>query len=143
MNTPEANLRVSWKCPATLKNVEQVCAATAMIMEKLALHKKDRFAVELLLREALNNAVIHGCAQRQQLFFSCLLLISEQDLSIEVADDGPGFNWRSKLDGPPGQEAESGRGMSIYALYAQSTKFNDNGNCITLTRKLMQGEIDG
>ena len=134
---------MDWKYPARLKNVEQVCSAALQALEKHALRKEDRFAVELLLREALNNAVIHGCHQNPRLSFSCRLLISDRQVIIEVSDEGPGFDWRRKSGVSPDHSAESGRGLPIYALYAQSTKFNDAGNCVTLTRIFNRGEQHG
>jgi serine/threonine-protein kinase RsbW len=142
MNSSESNDQLSWKYPATLKNVEQVCSAAAQTLEKYSLHKKDLFAIELLLREALNNAVLHGCHQNSLLSFSCRLMISDRELIIEVTDEGTGFNWRGKLEAQPANSDESGRGLSIYAIYANSIKFNESGNCVTLKKIFNQGEKD-
>jgi serine/threonine-protein kinase RsbW len=123
---------LEWKYPATLQNVEQVCSVVAPVLEKYNLKKKDRFAVELLLHEALNNAVIHGCHEDPHLFFFCRMEISEREVILTVSDDGPGFDWRKKTEVNPDDSAESGRGLAIFALYSNSTLFNLTGNCVTL-----------
>ena len=127
---------------ATLANVEQVCSTAARVLDEYLVQKKDRFAVELLLRESLNNAVLHGCNLDSRQFFSCRLIISEQEITIEVSDDGPGFDWRKKPEGSPDNLGESGRGLTIYAIYAHAICYNDVGNGVTLTRTLIQGEIN-
>jgi serine/threonine-protein kinase RsbW len=131
---------LGWKYPAALTNVEQICSAAAKEMDGLHLQQKDRFAVEILLRESLNNAVLHGCKQDPLLFFSCSLMIAEREVIIEVSDEGTGFDWRSRPETPPDDADESGRGLAIYAIYAHSIHFNDAGNRIRLTRILNQGE---
>jgi anti-sigma regulatory factor (Ser/Thr protein kinase) len=114
--------------------MEQVCAAIAQELEKSPLQPKDRFAAELLAREALNNAVMHGCHENPQLCFACRLTLSDQEMIIEVSDEGGGFDWRKKMVHTPTCSGESGRGLCIYALYANLITYNDAGNCVTLTR---------
>ncbi|MEI7848078.1 MAG: ATP-binding protein [Chloroflexota bacterium] len=133
---------LEWKYSATLQNVEQVCKAAAPVFEKFTSTKKDRFAVELLLREALNNAVIHGCFENPHLFFICRIEISEREVILTVSDDGPGFDWRKKTEVNPDDSAESGRGLAIFALYSNSTLFNLTGNCVTLKKVFNPGEKD-
>jgi serine/threonine-protein kinase RsbW len=140
MSSPASGNQFNWKYPATLENVERVCLAARQVLDESSLHKKDRFALELLLREALNNAVIHGCDHNPSLSFSCQLELTDRQVIIEVADDGPGFDWRRRPEAPPDNLAESGRGLSIYALYTNLIKFNPAGNCVTLTRIFNPGE---
>jgi serine/threonine-protein kinase RsbW len=134
MNSPGSKHEFSWKFPATLLNVGRVCSAVNRILIKYPMHKKDRFATELLLREALNNAVLHGCKSDPLLSFFCGLTITDQEVNIEISDEGAGFDWRCKPNTVPGNSNESGRGLSIYAIYATSIKFNETGNCVCLTR---------
>ena len=129
-----------WDYPATLKNVERVCNNVSSLLDTMPLQQKDRFAIHLLLRESLNNAVLHGCHQNPLLTFSCSLVISEEKISISIKDDGPGFDWHNMPLTPPDKSRESGRGRSIYTIYATSIEYNDAGNCITLTRTFNQGE---
>jgi len=136
MKPPESGHQLTWKYPAILQNMEQVCSAVTQILEKRSIERKDQFAVELLLREALNNAIMHGCQQKPHLFFSGNLTISDRDVTIQVSDDGPGFDWLKETEILHRDADESGRGLQIYANYASTTKFNAAGNCVTLTRAL-------
>jgi serine/threonine-protein kinase RsbW len=93
------------------------------------------------MREALNNAVIHGCGRRAEKTFTCQLMVSESAVTLEIADDGTGFDWRTVLCTGCDSTLEGGRGMPIYRLYASSVTFNDPGNCVTLKR-IVEGGID-
>lgn len=126
--------QLEWKFPATLPYVELVCSAVAQTVANFPLKAQDRFAIELLTREALNNAVIHGCHQDPRLSFSCRLVISEHEVVIDVMDEGTGFDWRNMPAFPPDKNDETGRGLAIYAIYAHAVKFNTSGNGVTLTR---------
>lgn len=129
-----------WTTPAILENVDQICAAAEIALNPYHLSQKDRFAIALLMREALNNAVIHGCKKDPTLTISCRLWISEFEVAIEISDCGAGFDWRSpslRLSEPG---SDHGRGMTIYKLYATSISFNQPGNCVTLKR-IVEGGI--
>jgi len=138
MNTSGARHEFYWKFPGTLKNVERVCSAVGLVLDQNALNKKDRFAVELLVREAVNNAFMHGCRENERLSFTCGMTISDEQVSIVVSDEGEGFDWRKKIDCPPPNLGESGRGLYIYGLYADEIIFNEVGNSVSLTRILTE-----
>jgi serine/threonine-protein kinase RsbW len=140
MNPSASNNQWSWKYPASLDNVEKVCTSALAALEEYSLQIKELFSIELLLRESLNNAVIHGCHENPLLSFSCSLMITDQAVVIEVADEGPGFDWRGKLQAKPVNLDETGRGLLIYDIYANSVKFNESGNCITLKINIDQGD---
>jgi hypothetical protein len=60
-----------------------------------------------------------------------VVTVGRKWIVCRVADEGPGFNWRTKRRTPPGAEATSGRGLAIGALYAQRLRFNRAGNQVT------------
>jgi anti-sigma regulatory factor (Ser/Thr protein kinase) len=90
------------------------------------------FAVELLARESLNNAVIHVDRGFVDKTIRLELHVGRKWIRLQVADDGPGFEWRKARRKHCGLDSESGRGLAIYALYAEQVRFNRCGNQITL-----------
>jgi len=123
-----------WNSPARLEHVDLICSAAGVVLDQFSIPSKDRFAVELLMREGLNNAVIHGCANDASQSIQCRVTVLSGEVSIVIEDSGAGFDWRAlsfKLSDPG---REGGRGMSIYKLYASEITFNDSGNCVTLKR---------
>ncbi|GAB1408884.1 hypothetical protein MASR1M90_00380 [Desulfovibrionales bacterium] len=101
------------------------------------LHAQDLcqhfFVLSLLAREALNNAMIHGNKMDpiKQVMFR--LAQNEQNFSLEITDQGPGFAWENHVHAQSDIGCESGRGHEIFTNYATSFSYNDAGNQLTLT----------
>lgn len=129
-----------WTCGADLKDVDRVCAQAAVMMEKYNLSQQDGFALELLLREALNNAMVHGNGLVPGKQTTCKFTISSREAVIQISDQGEGFPWRSALNRSVNLQSESGRGLVIYNSYATEVHFNESGNTVTLRRIFQQGE---
>jgi serine/threonine-protein kinase RsbW len=143
MTSNQLRKQISWEYPASLSNVEQVCSDCAQFLMGFSLSQKDRFAIHLLLRESINNAVIHGCQHNPLLLFTCKLTLSDHEATIEVHDEGKGFDWRSERNTSPNISSESGRGLYIYSIYADTVEYNEAGNCVMLTRIFNRGEKNG
>lgn len=90
------------------------------------------FAVELLAREALANAVKHGSQNDGDKQIELRLSVGREWIHLQVKDQGPGFAWRKARKGRPEDTASSGRGLQLYALYANRVQFNRSGNQVTL-----------
>ena len=121
---------------ASLENVDHICADISAWMMDLNLSRLT-FSLEILAREALNNAVIHGSQMDPLKKIYAELVLDEQALRLKVRDDGPGFNWQAILQrGIVDDHKESGRGIKLYQYYADPVEFNESGNQVILTRKL-------
>lgn len=99
------------------------------------LARTQRFAAELLVREALNNAVVHGCRSDPRNYFRCALRLGAGRLTIAVEDGGDGFDWRAALRRRSEASAGSGRGLGILLRYATRVRFNDKGNAVTIVKR--------
>jgi serine/threonine-protein kinase RsbW/non-specific serine/threonine protein kinase len=141
MNTAEMGVsgvrEVSEHIPASLEALEALCLRLRTLFAE-SLDDAELFAVELLLRELLTNAVCHGCAGDPRCEVRCLVRLAPGTLSIAVEDDGKGFDWRAALARPPDPTGTSGRGMAILRFYATDLHFNEAGNRVELVRELRQ-----
>jgi anti-sigma regulatory factor (Ser/Thr protein kinase) len=90
------------------------------------------FALELLARESLNNAVIHVNRSFADRTIRLELHVGRKWIRLQVADEGPGFDWRMARRRQCRLNSESGRGLTICALYSERVRFNRSGNQITL-----------
>jgi signal transduction histidine kinase len=97
------------------------------------------FAAELLVREALTNAVVHGCGADPARQVRCFLRLRGDRLLIAVADDGDGFDWRSARSSAATIGDSSGRGVSILYRYANHVRFNDRGNLVAMIKRIEKG----
>jgi serine/threonine-protein kinase RsbW len=93
----------------------------------------DSFRVQLLLREAFNNAVIHGCKEDPGKRIKCIVTWADKKrVRVMVEDEGKGFDWRSRLTCKANDCACSGRGLTIMNKYGETLLFNDAGNAVTI-----------
>jgi CheY-like chemotaxis protein len=122
----------------------------------------DAVRLGVALEEALLNAIIHGNLEvgsqhregdgllyeefielhmTQEPFRSrCVTLaveIDEKGVSLQVTDEGPGFDIREIPDptDPENLLRPSGRGLLLIHAFMDEVKFNDKGNSITLMRR--------
>lgn len=124
--------------PSTLEAIEQLCLAARDWLRQNGL-EKDWFAVMLLLRESLNNAVVHGNGNNPALWVDCELRRGRRWLSISVTDLGVGFRWTRLRKHRAGFEETCGRGLEIYRLYADEVVFNRRGNRVLFRRLIGKG----
>lgn len=119
--------------PATFEAIEHLFADFRRRCDCLWLHP-ERFAAELLLREALTNAVVHGCHVDRDRSVHCAVRIKGRRLTIAVQDDGEGFDWRAVRGREADTSSCSGRGMEIFRKYATRIRFNRQGNAVTIIK---------
>jgi anti-sigma regulatory factor (Ser/Thr protein kinase) len=126
---------------ATICDLRGVLSATADEAEEFCLQFRRRagdlgtsfmFLAELLLREALMNAIVHGCGGNRNKQVLCTVRMAPRRVIIAVQDEGEGFDWRS-VPKPPELSLEThGRGIDILRKYASRVRFNNKGNAVTL-----------
>jgi len=129
-------MSISFDFPAQLENIEQVCARTEQFLSSKNI-TGEAFDVLLLLREMVNNAVIHGCKQNRDLHVGVHLTLSHNVLHMDIQDQGNGFDWQSRLIAADvASGACSGRGIRIVKCYADSCTFNASGNRVQIQKKV-------
>ena len=129
---------ISFKIPATLSAIDELCIRARSWLLDNGL-QKDWFAVAMLLRESLNNAVVHGSQNNPLLCVNCELRCGYTWLSISVEDCGGGFNWACLRKHRAHCEDICGRGLQMYKIYADEVVFNRLGNRVLLRRRVNEG----
>jgi serine/threonine-protein kinase RsbW len=114
-----------------LGNVDRCVERISTFLEERG-DQEDLFAVTLLAREALNNAMIHGNGLETSRRVRFRLSAKEGGYDLGVEDQGPGFDWRSRLQASSSAEDVRGRGHEIYRNFAQTVRYNDRGNALRL-----------
>ncbi len=99
---------------------------------------EQEFTVEMALREALANAVLHGNRQDpRKMVRVCCACEANRGILIVVKDEGEGFN-PLKIPNPLVGEnihAEHGRGIYLLQLFMDEVRFEHGGTEIRM-RKL-------
>lgn len=114
-----------------LTNVD---ASVAVLREFLTNRKHDThfFALSLLMREALNNAMIHGNSSDIDKQVIMRLRYMDGRYIMDIEDQGSGFDWMSRINAITREDDESGRGHEIYRSYARHVRYNVRGNIVRL-----------
>jgi serine/threonine-protein kinase RsbW len=117
--------------PSQVSRVDGIChdIRAILVSEGLA----DRcFTLELALREAMNNAILHGNRNQSAKKVELDLNIGRKWIRVSVVDEGPGFNWKKAREKCiPNSEATSGRGLCIIMSCSNKYAYNQVGNRLT------------
>jgi serine/threonine-protein kinase RsbW len=116
---------------AALANVDILCSEIKRMLEASRL-SGYLFSIQLIIREAVNNAIIHGSGNNPEMKIKVAFHIKNNAICISVLDQGAGFDWRSQLKKVADPLVPSGRGMEIMRTYATEAVFNNKGNRVTL-----------
>jgi anti-sigma regulatory factor (Ser/Thr protein kinase) len=135
IHSARSELEIRRTMPATLQAAEEFFAEFRRWHQAL-LGGADYFAAELLLREALTNAVAHGSHADPGKQVRCVSRLNGRRLLIAVQDDGDGFDWRAAWDRPANLSDCSGRGVEILRKYGSRVRYNGRGNAVTILRRI-------
>lgn len=119
---------------AVLENVDR---ASRLLARRLPTGNPalNTFGLTLAVREALTNAVVHGCLADPDKSVTCAVNIADGELKVEISDEGEGFDWRGFGSGFPEPDTPGTRGIAIMRHYFDELKYNEKGNKILLTKK--------
>lgn len=127
-----------WKIQSDLQNVDFVCQEARDLIEEAGL-KNVVFITDLMLREFVNNAIIHGNRRNTEKCVQIFLKVKKYWLVIKVKDEGKGFNWREAIKKTPSVDDISGRGLFIARQYGVRITYNSVGNKVIVRIKLTGG----
>jgi serine/threonine-protein kinase RsbW len=87
--------------------------------------------------EAVNNAITHGNKANPQKLVDVEIEFDNDEIRITVSDEGEGFKPDKIPDPtlPENIEELSGRGVFLMTKLADSIKFNEKGNSVTMSFK--------
>jgi serine/threonine-protein kinase RsbW len=118
--------------------VDDVCAMVTRFMEgHKDLLSPHLFAVNLVMREGLTNAVRHGNKGDPEKTVDVEIeIVRERLLRVCIADQGEGFDWQKVQETAMPDDADHGRGMPIMKTYFTHCQYNRKGNILYLEKQL-------
>ncbi len=131
MTDPGGPRRFRARIDPDYRAVDRVVEAVEALLPPQA-GQRASFGFRLALREALVNAVRHGCRRGGGSGVEVEVTVDPQRWEARVADDGPGFDWRPHLERVPVPTASGGRGIALIRLYGDEVEFNGRGNEIRI-----------
>jgi len=121
---------------AELINIDKIALLTDRFLTSRNLKVHD-FSIHLVMRELLNNAVIHGCGRDHDKSVRYRLGLEGTYLTMQVEDEGEGFNWREQIGKKVELYADHGRGVFILDEYCTSYRYNEKGNEVTANFEIL------
>jgi serine/threonine-protein kinase RsbW len=78
--------------PSRIEYVEEAAVAVAGILSRLRVGEDVAFGIDMAIREAVTNAVLHGNKQDEAKLVRVTVESSPSSIEISVHDEGAGFN---------------------------------------------------
>ncbi len=111
--------------------MEKMCLEVEKFSNQKKFEKRN-FALLLCVREALTNAIRHGCKNDMKKKVNLTLSYINEAMIIQVEDDGSGYNHKEEKSRKKNYLQTEGRGLSIINIYSDSYEFNESGNKIKI-----------
>ena len=108
--------------PSRFESVEEVAIAMAQILGRSGVSEEVAFGVDLAVREAVTNAILHGNKQDETKSVHITAKAAPKLLEISIADEGEGFNPE---DVPNPTEPENILKTSGRGIFFMRTFMND------------------
>ena len=119
--------------------VDQLMRFIKGFMNKLGAMEEGEVDIELALREALANAVVHGNHEdpHKRIYVTCRCQM-DGEVSITVRDEGDGFNSPAVPDptDPHRRLLSNGRGIYLMRALMDEVFFEEHGNVVHMQKRL-------
>jgi serine/threonine-protein kinase RsbW len=124
--------------PSDVSYIERVVALVTRQCAELELPAQlCRLNVPVALTEALSNAILYGNGENPEKHVRVRASVSDEDLVLEVVDEGGGFDLERCLVDPTTPDniaREDGRGLYLMRqLTDRVERFDQQGNVVRLT----------
>jgi Histidine kinase-like ATPase domain len=99
--------------------------------------KPDPFFDQLVLDEAIANAILHGNHEDPAKKVTVRAFRKADRWGVEVRNQGEGFSWQEQLDlatEPGSITGPSGRGLAMIRASGAELYFLDGGRCVVIVR---------
>ena len=103
------------------------------------IHPDERFAVELLCREAVANAIEHGSRNDSSKRVRIDVALVGNEVSCLIEDEGSGFTCSPAEWFVQKWPGEQGRGITILGHYADRVLFEKGGRIVRFSKRVRGG----
>ena len=125
--------------PANRNAINGVVDGVMQIAREMKCADGNEYQIELSLREALANAIVHGCNNDSSKQVECCVACTESsDVVIVVRDPGEGFDPKTVPDPLASENLQSTHGRGIYLInqLMDEVSFERNGAEIRMRKAL-------
>lgn len=137
MNDP-ALQTLQFEVPSSLEEIPQATKRVFDFFSGLDLNESDCFDVRLCFEEILINAMKHGNGYRRDVPVRVTLTRRGRAISIQVQDQGKGFDVTKVKDPTDCENIESysGRGVYLVRHLMDDVDYGVNGSTVKITKQI-------
>lgn len=123
-----------------VESIEDAAVAAAEFVSRSGVGQDAAFGIDMAVREAVTNAVLHGNGQDESKVVEIQFKSSANALEIVVRDEGRGFNPESVPDptDPQNLLKTSGRGILFMRTFMDEVEWSrhpDGGTVVRMVKK--------
>lgn len=136
MNSP-SNWAIEKSIPSDLDVAHELIEQTILAMSDLDWPGGDMFHVQMAMEEALVNAIEHGNKRCESKEVAIAISVSGQEITIQIKDQGDGFDHRNVADPTEEERLDQprGRGVLLIRELMSQSRYNDIGNELVMVKK--------
>ena len=111
--------------PSHIEAVADAAAAVTDFIRTCGVSEESAFGIEMALREAVTNAMVHGNQEDESKFVEVIFNCHDDELEVEVRDQGEGFDPANVPD-PTNAEnllKTSGRGIFLMRTFMDQVEW--------------------
>jgi serine/threonine-protein kinase RsbW len=123
-----------------IDSISEAAAVATDMITRAGFSNDELFGLELAVREAVANAIIHGNKQDETKTVEVTFMVSPTALIVSIRDEGEGFDPLTVPDptDPKNLMRASGRGilfMRTFMDHVEWTKSSDGGTVVHMTKR--------
>jgi serine/threonine-protein kinase RsbW len=127
--------------PSRVESIAEAAQAAAEVAKRAGLGEEGAFGLDMAVREAVTNAVMHGNRQDESKRVEINFVESNGELVVTVRDHGEGFDSERVAD-PTAEEnllKTSGRGILFMRTFMDTVEWQrhpEGGTVVRMTKKI-------
>lgn len=137
-NNSDPSRKTLIKVPSETRYIKKVSARILSGIERYRLDEGRLFDIRLCIEEAVRNAMVHGNHDDAKRMVKATYWVASGELSIEIEDEGPGFDHAGVAD--PTTEPHilkgSGRGVYLIKKLMDRVEYNNKGNKVLMVKRI-------
>jgi serine/threonine-protein kinase RsbW len=131
-------LEIDFWMPSEVRAISPLVDRLMRLIEGSHCIPGEEFDIELALREALDNAVVHGNQEdpETKVHIRCRCHPGKE-ITIVVTDQGKGFDFEKFVGNgiPPNSSSEHGRGIQLMKAYMDDVHFERGGSEVHIRKR--------
>ena len=137
-DSEKLRLKLTFQVPGDVNSITPVVDGVMHLTRQIGCGEGKEFEIEMAVREALANAIVHGCKNNPgKIVEVCVACDEKKGMLIVVRDPGEGFDPEHVISPLQGQNVFSDHGRGIYLItqLMDEVRFERGGTEIIMRKR--------